>query len=248
MENKPGKYILMRIGVYVLLVAVLAALLYFALKGILPGFVEVLEKGDQDDIENYIRSFVGFRGLLTAFLLQFVQVISVIFPGGPIQIAAGVVFGFWAGYAVCEAAYLASNVAVFTAARRIGPRMENLFPVNTGGKSKLSFISNSKNPGFMVFLGCIMPFLPNGIVPYVAARTKISYKRFTLAVFIGSTPTFMVLCALGNRLLKGDFLIVAITAVIFIAVIVFIYLKRNAFIALAGRLGDKIAPNKTEEP
>lgn len=247
MENKSFKYVLMRIGIYILLIALLGALIYFALESVLPGFLQVLEEGSQSDIENYIRSFVGFRGLLTAFLLQFVQVISVVFPGSPIQVAAGVVFGFWAGYAVCEAAYLAANVAVFTAARRLGPRMERLFPVDSGGKKRLGFISNSKNPGFMVFLGCIMPFLPNGIVPYVAARTKIKHRNFALAVFLGSTPTFMLLCALGNRLLQGDFLIVAIIGAVFIAAIVLVYLKRDAFIAFAGRLRDKIAHNKTEE-
>lgn len=247
MEKRPGTYILMRIGVYLLLAAAVSALIFFALNGILPGFVQVLENGNQADIENYIRSFVGFRGLLTAFLLQFIQVVSVVFPGGPIQIAAGVVFGFWTGYAVCESSFLLANVAVFTAARRLGSRMERFFSVGSGGKKRLSFISNSKNPGFMVFLGCILPVLPNGIVPYVAARTKIKYRNFALAVFIGSTPTFMVLCALGNRLLQGDFYIVAIIAAVFIAAIVLVYLKRDAFVAFAGRLRDKIAHNKTEE-
>ncbi|HOG00713.1 MAG: TVP38/TMEM64 family inner membrane protein YdjZ [Firmicutes bacterium ADurb.Bin248] len=244
MDKRNVKYLLLRAGVYALLFALLGALIYFAIQSVLPGFLEVLEQGDEQEIEGYMRSFAGLRGLAMAFLLQFIQVVSIICPGGPIQIAAGVVFGFWRGYAVCEAGYLAANAAVFAAARRLGPGMERLFPVGEGGKSRLNFIGNSKNPAFMVFLGCVTPVLPNGIVPYVAARTKIRPGRFALAVFLGSTPTFMMLCALGNRLLQGDFLIVGIIGAVFVAAVVIVYVKRNALIALAGRLRGRFARGK----
>ena len=244
MDKRNVKYLLLRAGVYALLFALLGALIYFAIQSVLPGFLEVLEQGDEQEIEGYMRWFAGLRGLAMAFLLLFIQVVSIICPGGPIQIAAGVVFGFWRGYAVCEAGYLAANAAVFAAARRLGPGMERLFPVGEGGKSRLNFIGNSKNPAFMVFLGCVTPVLPNGIVPYVAARTKIRPGRFALAVFLGSTPTFMMLCALGNRLLQGDFLIVGIIGAVFVAAVVIAYVKRNALIALAGRLRGRFARGK----
>lgn len=243
MEKRSIKHLLLRVGIYVLLFALLGELIYFALQSVLPGFIEMLEQGDEQKLEAYMRSFAGLRGLATAFLLQFIQVVSIICPGGPIQIASGAVFGFWTGYAVCEAGYLAANVAVFAAARRLGPGMERLFPVGEGGKSRLKFIGNYKNPAFMVFLGCVTPILPNGIVPYVAARTKITPGRFALAVFLGSTPTFMMLCALGNRLLQGDFLIVGIIGVIFIAAVVLAYVKREALVALAGRLRERFGKN-----
>ena len=199
MDKRNVKYLLLRAGVYALLFALLGALIYFAIQSVLPGFLEVLEQGDEQEIEGYMRSFAGLRGLAMAFLLQFIQVVSIICPGGPIQIAAGVVFGFWRGYAVCEAGYLAANAAVFAAARRLGPGMERLFPVGEGGKSRLNFIGNSKNPAFMVFLGCVTPVLPNGIVPYVAARTKIRPGRFALAVF-WQHADLMMLCSTASLL------------------------------------------------
>ena len=243
MENNGKKYGWIRIGVYALLFAVIAAILYFALQSILPGFFDILRDGDQKAIEDYIRSFVGIRGIAMTLLLQFVQVISMICPGGPIQVAAGVVFGMWLGYAVCEAGYLAANVLVFLAARRLGSRMDRIFPVE-GGSKKFRFISDSKHPAFMVFMGCIMPFMPNGIVPYVAARTNIKTGPFALAVLVGSTPTFIMLCAIGNRLLKGDFVIVAIIVAVFVAAVVLLVVKRDAAVAFAEKLRERLSKKR----
>lgn len=74
----------LRVLVFVLAFALIAAILLFALDAILPGFLNVLEHGDQAQIEQYIRSFGSFGGALLGFLLQFIQILSVLFPGGPI--------------------------------------------------------------------------------------------------------------------------------------------------------------------
>lgn len=230
---------LVRALIYIALFVVIAALIYFSLKSILPGFIEVLETGDQQRVEDYIRSFVGIKGALIALLLQFVQVVSILCPGGPIQIAAGVVFGTLMGYAVCEAGYLIANLTVFALSRRLGAKMDALFPMDSEKKSRFGFLTNSSHPAFMTFMGCMMPFLPNGIVPHLAARTNIKAGPFLLAVFLGSTPTYLWFCIMGNRLLQGDFTLVVILGGGFLIVVALLLWKKDALTALAGRWRDK---------
>ena len=72
---------------------VVLAIILLSLNAILPGFSEVLQRGDQQELVKYIRGFGSVGGVALALLLQFIQIISIFFPGGPIQVAIGVVFG-----------------------------------------------------------------------------------------------------------------------------------------------------------
>lgn len=227
---KKGSNVL-RILVFALAFVLIAAIILLVLDAILPGFVEILEQGDQIQIEEYIRSFGSIGGALLGFLLQFIQILSVLFPGGPIQIAIGVVFGTWHGFFICLLGYVSSNVFVFWSARKLGNRLDQVF--SGSSTKKLDFISNAKHPGFVVALSCLMPFLPNGLVPYIAARTKISMFRFLLAVFFGCMPTLFLLCAIGNTLLLGNYLKVGILCALLVAGVLALYLFRNRIFALS---------------
>ncbi len=168
----PRRQTFLRVISLLLLIAVITAIIVFALNAILPGFIDTLEQGDQAAIERYIRSFDSIQSVLLAFFLQFFQIISVFFPGGPIQIAIGIVFGTLDGFLICLAGYVLANLFVFFSARRLGNRFDQLFSSGSNTK-KLKFIKDAKHPGYVVALSCLIPQLPNGHVPYIAARTKI---------------------------------------------------------------------------
>ena len=210
-------------------------ILILALNAILPGFVTILETGDQTQIEQYIRSFGSFWGVALAFLLQFIQILSIFFPGGPIQIAIGIVFGTLAGFFICHSGYVLANLFVFFSARRLNNRLDQLFSGGNQTKS-LRFISEAKHPSFVVALSCLMPFLPNGLVPYIAARTKITTKQFFLSVLLGSAPTLFMLCAIGNRILLGDYWTVVLLGGLLVAGVALLYFFRNRLFTLGERL------------
>ena len=55
----------------------------------------VLEHGSEQEIENYLRARDFSKGLFLVFLISAFQVVSIIIPGMPIQIAAGSIYGWW---------------------------------------------------------------------------------------------------------------------------------------------------------
>lgn len=222
---------LARVLVYVLLFLVIGLILFFSLKSILPGFLEIIEHGNQAEIEDYLRSFAGPRGMVLAFLLQFLQIVSVVFPGGPIQIAVGIVFGAIPGFLICHFGYVLSSFAVFYAVRKLGRRINALLPKNPKDGGRLGVITRSRHPASMVFLCSVLPFMPNGLVPYVAARTKIASGQYFLAVYFGSMPALLFLCTLGSGILNGNFVIVGI-------LVGFVVLTALLFLLARKRSGD----------
>jgi len=124
---------------------------------------------------------------------------------------------------------------VFYSARKLGNRLDQLFAGSNRTK-RLRFISEAKHPGYVVALSCLMPFLPNGLVPYIAARTKISTLHFLISVYFGSIPTLLVLCAIGNKILLGDYLKVVLLCVLLGAGVLLLYLYRRKLFALAERI------------
>lgn len=224
----------LRILSLLLLIAVISAIIVVALNAILPGFIDTLEQGDQATIVNYIRSFDSFQSVLLAFFLQFFQIISVFFPGGPIQVAIGIVFGTLDGFLICLAGYVLANLFVFFSARRLGNRFDQLFSKSSTGK--LKFITDAKHPGYVVALSCLIPLLPNGLVPYIAAKTKITTLQFFASILIGCMPTLLLLNAIGNKILMADYGIVALLSALLIVGVLLLYLFRNRLFALSERI------------
>ena len=231
-DLNPRKQNILRILTLVFALILVVAIILLSLNAILPGFIDVLEHGDQQEIISYIRGFGSVGGIALAFLLQFIQIISIFFPGGPIQIAIGVVFGTFLGFVICHVGYVLANLAVFYSARRLGNRLDQLFSGGEKSSSRFRFLTEAHYPGFVVALSCLIPLLPNGLVPYIAARTKITFWQFFISIYLGSIPTLLLLNAIGNKLLRGDYLSTALLSGLLILGVALLYLFRGRIFAL----------------
>jgi uncharacterized membrane protein YdjX (TVP38/TMEM64 family) len=209
------------------------------IKAILPGFLEILESGSREEIERYLTSFGTTQGMFLAFLMQFIQIVSIVLPGGPIQIAVGIIFGTMTGFIICHLGYIAANVLVFTVSRKLGNKIDEFFPIEEE-KSKGNFITSSDHPGFMVFLACLVPFMPNGIVPHIAAKTNVSFLDFLIAVYLGSAPCMLLLCLVGGKLMQGKYLTAGIYGAILFGSVICLYFMRNKVVELSEKIRKKL--------
>lgn len=87
--------------------------------------------------------------------------------------------------------------------------MEALVPMGENS-SKLDFILQSESPLYMTVIAFMVPVLPNGIIPYIAAKTNMSVKRFTLAAYVGSFVPFFIMAAVGDKIMEGSFVTAAV--------------------------------------
>jgi uncharacterized membrane protein YdjX (TVP38/TMEM64 family) len=243
--SSASKSNLLRILLLAAAFVVVLAIILLSLNAILPGFSEVLQRGDQQELVKYIRGFGSVGGVALALLLQFIQIISIFFPGGPIQVAIGVVFGTLWGFIICHVGYVLANIIVFFSARRLGNRLDHLFSKEGESNSRFRFLTDSQHPAFVVALSCLIPMLPNGLVPYIAARTKITFWQFVISIYLGSIPTLLMLNAIGNKLLHGDYAMVALLGAALVSGVALLYLFRKHIFALVDQIHARRSERKT---
>jgi uncharacterized membrane protein YdjX (TVP38/TMEM64 family) len=232
------KNLMIRMTAAVIILFLATGLVYFAFLQAMPELIPLLQSGNVAEIEHYLRSSDRFSGLVCTALLQVVQVVSVVLPGAPIQIAAGIVYGAWRSFFVCHLSSVAASVIVFMAARRFGVQMDKLRPIERKD-SKLDFLLKSDTPAYMTVVACLIPILPNGFIPYVAAKTKIRTLHYALAVYCGSFLPVLVLCAAGSKILKGGYLMSGILLAV-LCILVFLLAKfKNKILKRIGALTAK---------
>lgn len=236
---------------FLIIIAVIITVLwlvYTAFVKAMPNLIPVLEEGNEVEIEDYLRSTNSFGGMMALALLQFIQVISILIPGAPIQIAAGIVYGVLKGFFICHISYTLSNLAVFLFARKFGSSLAGQGPLDVNKKiAKFNLFINGRSPAYITMLACLIPLMPNGIVPYAAARTRIRTRNFVLAVYVGSFIPIFVMCSIGSRVLQGDFLFAALIFAAFIALVVILYRLRDAVLDILMNIISKHHQKRTEQ-
>ena len=189
----------------VLLVILVAVLIWIAFGNKIPGLIPLLREGDSQKIADYLAQETGIRGIIAVMLLQGIQVVSIVMPGMAIQVAAGLMYGWLEGFIVCYAGFVISNVLVFAFARRMGS--DRLRTVSMGRRTQW-FIEKfqAAPPMFMVGIANLIPAIPNGVIPYIAAKTKITTRDFALAVASTSWLQILTSCMAGQFIIRGDWL------------------------------------------
>ncbi len=205
-----------------------------------PMLVKLLQKGDEKEIAAYLSKQGRWRGYLTIILFSIIQVISIVFPGMAIQVAAGLIYKWWVAFILCYVGFVAGNCMVFVFARRIGSRLSEKTAVSRKfsgwfqKKAESSWIMskiNSANPEFVFGMACLIPGIPNGIIPYIASSTTISAVGFGAAVAASSWIQIVLNCLAGSFLIRGKYGFVVLSFAAQIALILFMLWKRDWFLS-----------------
>ena len=182
--------------------------------------VEMLERGDQDEIMTYLASQTSFKGFLYLFLLSVIQIISVVLPCLVIQIAGALIFGWWKAFLICWAGFVCGNMVVFLGMRMFGKGLSLALDKSYNDNWIIKKL-NSKNPVFAVAMSCMIPGIPNGIIPYIAANTAISAKQYFWAIVCSSWIQIVLNCIAGGFLAQGK---VSAVVIVFVIEFVIIYI------------------------
>ena len=214
----------------ILVVIVVAILIWFAFGNKIPGLIPLLKEGDSQKIADYLAQETGIRGVIAVILLQAIQVASIVMPGMAIQVAAGLIYGWLEGFLMCYFGFVLSNLFVFRFARRMGS--DRIKDVSMGRMSQwLMEKLRGTKPQFMVVLACMVPAVPNGVIPYLAARTEITAKEYVGAVAMGSWLQILLACMAGQFIINGQWLYTVLTVVFQCLIIVIILWKKDWFLS-----------------
>ncbi|MBQ2478203.1 MAG: VTT domain-containing protein [Erysipelotrichales bacterium] len=189
------------------------------------GLFQVLSKGDDKAIQEYLSSMGHWEGLLSTFMLSILQVVTIVFPCIVIQIAAGVIYGLAESFAVTYIGFVLGNTLVYYIARKTGIQ----FTGKIGERINRTWVRRAmaaERPDVVVRLGYMIPGIPNGWVPYIAKDSSLSVKEFMFAAARGSWIQIFLNCLAGTFLVQGQYLFVVLSLLVQ-GIFVYVVIRRH---------------------
>lgn len=170
----------------------------------------------------------GTIGMLLLFTIQISQIFLFILPGEPIEILAGMCYGWIWGtiFIMVSSAIIAS--LIFMLVRKIGKQ----FVYDFSDEEKIKKIENSKlfkNPKkieTVLFILFLIPGTPKDLLTYLSGLLPIKMSRFILLSTIARIPSIVTSTIAGANIAVGDWrkaIILYILIVVIVAIVLYIF-------------------------
>ena len=170
----------------------------------------------------------GIIGMLLLFIIQISQIFLFILPGEPIEILAGMCYGWIWGtiFIMVSSAIIAS--LIFMLVRKIGKQ----FVYDFSDEEKIKKIENSKlfkNPKkieTVLFILFLIPGTPKDLLTYLSGLLPIKMSRFILLSTIARIPSIVTSTIAGANIAVGDWrkaIILYILIVVIVAIVLYIF-------------------------
>ena len=184
--------------------------------------------GDEASMVQYIDAY-GVKGVPILISLQALQIVIAVIPSLPFQILTGLCYGVWLGTLISIAGCIIGNLFVFVAMRHMKEQFSRFFKRESKLLKILSQkrLATIKNPALAVFFFCLIPVIPNGLLPYVFAATNIPLGNYLAAVAAGTIPSAFLCNYLGSSVTKGNYFIAVIIAVAVLIIVLAGILFKN---------------------
>lgn len=219
----------------IILFAVVALIVIYIARHHAPRIVQLLDTGNIQGIDTYLQEH-GTDGRVLLVLLQIIETLSVVLPALPVYICAGMLFGKLYGILVCFTVNLVLNLLMFLFGRRMTGWVRKHFDIRNNPTVQ-HWIESAKHMDRIVLVLCLIPVVPNGTIPYLAAQTEITVPQFIRAIAAGSLLSIVIDVCFGDILLSDGWRIVLpIILLLMAAGILFMVFRKRAMQFLKPRL------------
>ena len=172
-----------------------AAALYWG-----PGLWAFFTDGDA------VRAWVDAQGPLAPAAmgaLVVAQIVVAVLPGEPVELAAGYLFGFWEGTAVCLAGGLVGTLAVTALVRALGMRAVRAF-FSAEQLEGVSWLRDSARFELLMLVVFLIPGTPKDVLTYVAGLTSCRWWRIAAIATVGRIPSVVTSTLAAGFASRGD--------------------------------------------
>ena len=175
---------------------------------------------DNEILLTKIKSF-GLLAPLCFILIQIVQVVLPVIPGGASCLVGVMAFGAVGGFIYNYVGLVLGSICSFLLSRKFGMSIINKLFKEKDIKKALDKIKNihfiyqqscdkinNSKYDLIFFLIILLPGLPDDLFCYISGITKMSLKKFTLIILIGKPLTLLVysICFQFFPIIFGKFL------------------------------------------
>lgn len=169
----------------------------------------------------------GIWGRILFMLLNTLQVLLAVIPGGPFEVTAGALFGPLIGTIMCDVAMSVGGVITFLFVKKFGIKFIELFTTREKIESVKFLHSNNKSIT-LLFLFFLLPGTPKDLICYVAGLTDVKLSTWVFINLVGRFPAILLSALGGSALGEQRYgIFIAVFAIIIILYIVGSYLYKR---------------------
>ena len=162
----------------------------------------------------------GPVGVLMLLGLQFLQVVVAFIPGEAVQMAAGALYGPWAGALIIVVGCLFSSWFVYEVVHRLGqPFVEDMVPTKYLDRLRAFEEKGRLTP--LVAVLFLIPGLPKDVFTYLVPLTGMPRKTFLAVTTLARIPGILMSTYAADGLVDGNlatsigiFVVLAVIAVV----------------------------------
>ena len=207
--NDKKKTIILRILVIVAMLAAVGACVYMYLR-FGKSSIELIK--DTDRFKAWIDGF-GTPGIIVFVALRVVQTIFKFIPTEPIEIGAGLVWGWFGGFMLCLLGNIIGSIIILIMTRRIGMRILRLFRLENKLQS-MRFLQDREKRNRILFIFYLVPGTPKDTMTYFVGLTDINMTEFLILSSIARIPAIVSSTVCGAYLGARNFKVAAIVFIV----------------------------------
>lgn len=180
-----------------------------------------------EEIQEHLSGF-GIRGQITISILAALQIIIAVLPAEPVQVVAGLTFGFFVGTLACIVGVIIGNSVIFLLYKIYGDKLREYFD------SKIDLDFTATKAGYkaiiVIFILYFLPAIPYGMICFIAATLGIKYPKYILVTTLGAIPSVFIGVGLGHVALASSWIISVAVFAVLVLLLAIVMIKKDYFI------------------
>lgn len=166
-----------------------------------------------------VRAWADAQGPLAPLAmaaLVVAQIVIAVLPGEPIELAAGYLFGFWEGTAICLVGGLVGTLAVTALVRALGMRVVRAF-FSAEQLEGVRWLHDSRRLELVMLVVFLIPGTPKDVLTYVAGLTSCPAWRIAAIATVGRIPSIVTSTLAAGFASSGNWAAAGVTLVATVA-------------------------------
>ncbi len=195
---------------------------------------------ESDDVQRVL-SGLGYKGHITVSLLAMLQVVFAFLPAEPVQVAAGIAFGFPIGILCCMIGVLLGNTLLYVLYKIYAGKLDSYIDEKLGFDFRA--LSTSKRVTLVVFILYFLPAIPYGLICLTAAAVRMKYPRYIFITLTGSLPSVCIGVGLGHVAIAYSWILaLSVFAVLVVLLVILFFQKKRIFAVINRYIEQKKEP------
>ena len=195
-----------------------------------------IEEHTQEELQDKLTGF-GVKGYITIVILSMLQIVLSFLPAEPVQVLAGLTFGFPIGLLCCTIGVLLGNTFIYIMYRLYGNGLRNYFVKNL--HVDLDKAALSKKLILIIFILYFLPAIPYGMICFFASSVGMRYPRYITVTLLGSIPSVCIGVGLGHMAISASYVISIIVFAVLIILLGIVMLKKDKIFAMVNSYIDR---------